>query len=122
MDYNVLYWLDDVLSCLAVLVGVGGAVFLFTQKKKNPAILALVGFLAMGLHPLLDILLYRLIAQYVSSVSYMTLDYAYVCISGPAFLIGVILIVVAFIIGFRGPKLPPPSDAGEDPSGLPPTV
>lgn len=118
MDYNTLYWLDDVISCLGILVGVGGSIFLFTRRKTAPAILALIGFLAMALHPILDIILYRLIAYYSSSGGSVTLDYAYVCIAGPGFFLGAALIVIAFIIGFREPKLPTPAD--DPPAELPP--
>jgi hypothetical protein len=120
MDYNTLYWLDDVISCLGILVGVGGAIFLFTRRKTVPAILALIGFLSMALHPILDILLYRLIAYNSSSGGSASLDYAYVCIAGPGFFLGAVLIVIAFILGFREPKLPPPAD--DPPADLPPAA
>ena len=120
MDYNVLYWLRDAIACLGILVGLGGAIFLFTRKKTVPGILTLVGFLALGLDPLLDIILWRIIAQYASSPNWTTMDYAFVCITGPGHLIGAILIVVAFIMGFREPKLPPPPI--EEPADLPPAV
>ena len=120
MDYNTLYWLDDIISCLGILVGVGGAVFLFTRRKTVPAILALICFIAMALHPLLDIVLYRLIAYNSSSGGTVSLDYAYVCIAGPGFFLGAVLIVSAFILGFREPKLPP---HGDDPAiALPPAA
>lgn len=108
MDYNALYWLDDVISCLGILVGVGGAIFLFTRRKTVPAVLVLIGFLAMALHPILDIILYRLIDYYSSSLtSPLTLDFAYACIAGPGFFIGAILIVIAIVLSFRNPILPP---------------
>jgi membrane-bound metal-dependent hydrolase YbcI (DUF457 family) len=117
MDYNTLYWLDDGISCLGILAGLGGAIFMFTRRKTRPAILALVGFLAMALHPLMDIVLYRLIANLSYSVSLSTLDYVYVCIAGPGFLLGAILITFAFISGFREPK--PTSPAIDPHSTLP---
>jgi hypothetical protein len=118
MDYNTLYWLDDGISCLGILAGLGGAIYLFTRRKTRPAILALVGFLAMALHPLMDIILYRLIANLSSTVSLSTLDYAYVCIAGPGFLLGAILITIAFISGFCDMK--PVSPAIDTQSTLPP--
>lgn len=38
MDCNSLYWLDDVISCLGILLGVGGAIFLLTRRKTVPTI------------------------------------------------------------------------------------
>lgn len=44
----------------------------------------------------------------------------YVCIAGPGSLLGTVLIVIAFIMGFREPKLPPPAD--DPPADLPPAA
>jgi hypothetical protein len=120
-DYNVLYWIKDVFSCVAILIGIGGAVFLFLRKKIAPAILALIGFLAMGLEPILDIIIWRLLNQSATNPNYQAMDFAYVCISAPGFLLGIVLLVVAFVIGFRTPKPPPPAPV-EDIQELPPSA
>jgi hypothetical protein len=39
---------------LGVLVGLGGAVFLFTRKKVMPGVLALIGFIFLGIEPSID--------------------------------------------------------------------
>ena len=43
-NIQILYYLRDALACLGVLVGLGGAVFLFIRRKTLPAILALIGW------------------------------------------------------------------------------
>jgi hypothetical protein len=44
----------------------------------------------------------------------------YYCSTGPSLLFGILLIVLAFILGFREPKLPPPPI--EPPAELPPVA
>jgi hypothetical protein len=122
MDYsalNTLYWLRDAVACLGVLVGVGGAIFLFVRKKTLAAVLSLIGFVFLGLEPLLDMILWRILIN-GDNPNYDLMSTTYVCITGPALFVGIVLIVLAFILGFRGPKLPPPPI--EVPTDLPPIV
>ena len=119
-NIEVFYYLRDAVACLGVLVGLGGAVFLFIRKKTLPAILALIGFAFLGVEPLLDLLLWRVLSN-SSSADYDALNTAYACISGPAMFLGIVVIVLAFILGFREPKLPPPPPV-EPPADLPPAA
>jgi hypothetical protein len=118
-NIEVLYYLRDAVACLGVLVGLGGAVFLLIRKKTLPAILALIGFILLGVEPLLDVLIWRILANN-SSANYDTLNTAYACITGPALFLAILLIVLAFILGLREPKIPPPPI--ESPADLPPVV
>ncbi len=104
---NGLYYLRDAIACLGVLAGLGGAVFLFIRRKTFPAILALIGFLLLGIEPLLDIIIWRLLS-FDSSANFDTLNTVYACTSGLTMFLGAILIAMAFILGFREPKLGPP--------------
>ena len=117
MDYNVLFGVRDAIACLGVLVGLGGAIFLLIRKKTLAGILALIGFIFLGLEPLLDVILYRILSN-TANPNYDLLDTTYGCVTGPALFVGIVLIVLAFILGFREPKLPPPSF--EPPADLPP--
>jgi hypothetical protein len=117
-NYEVLYWLRDVAACLGALVGIGGAVFLFIRKKPLPAVLALIGFVMFSVDPLLDIILWRLIANSAANPNWNTMSATYSCLSGGGALLGSVLIVLAFILAFREPKLPPPPIS----SDLPPAV
>jgi hypothetical protein len=109
----------DAGACLGVLVGLGGAVFLFTRKKVMPGILALIGFILLGIEPSLDVIVWRILANNANA-NFDTLNYAYACITGPTLFLGILLIVLAFILGFRETKLPPPSI--EPPVDLPQTA
>ena len=118
-NIEVLYYVRDAVACLGVLVGLGGAVFLFTRKKPLPAILAMIGFIFLGIEPLLDVVLWRVLGN-SANANYDTLNTAYACITGPTLFLGILLIVLAFILGFKEPKLPPPSI--EPASILPPSI
>lgn len=82
------------------------AVFLFFRKKTLPGILALIGFLFLGIEPLLDVILWRILGN-TASPNWNSMNQAYACITGPTLFLGILLIVLAFILGFRGPILPP---------------
>jgi hypothetical protein len=117
-NINVMYWLRDVVACIGPLVGIGGAIFLFIRKKTLPAVLALVGFLLLAVEPLMDIILWRIVAQAATSPNWESMSTAYACLSGIAMFLGTVAIALAFFLGFREPKLPPPPPVDE--AGLPP--
>jgi len=116
---EVQYYLRDAVACLGVLVGLGGAVFLFIRKEVLPGILALLGFIFLGIEPLLDVILWRILGN-TASPNWDTMNTAYACITGPTLFLGILLIVLAFVLGFREPKLPPPPF--ELPADLPPAA
>jgi hypothetical protein len=116
-NIEVFYYLRDAVACLGVMVGLGGAVFLFTRKKTLPGILALIGFILLGIEPLLDVVVWRILGN-SPSANYDKLNTSYACVTGPALFLGILLIVLAFILAFREPKLPPPPL--EPPADLPP--
>ena len=115
-NIEVYYYIRDAVACLGVMIGVGGAIFLFIKKKTLPAILSLLGFIALGMEPLLDILIWRVLGK-GSNPNWETLNISYACVTGPSLFIGAVLIVLAFILAFREPKLPPPPP----PVDLPPS-
>jgi hypothetical protein len=108
MNIEVLYYARDAVACLGVLVGLGGTIFLFTRKKTLPGILALIGFIFLGIEPLLDVVLWQILAK-SDTANYDTLNTVYACVTGPALFLGILLIVLALVLGLREPKLPPPS-------------
>jgi hypothetical protein len=116
---EILYYVRDAAACLGVLVGLVGAVILFIRKKTFPGILALIGFFLLGVEPLLDVIIWRVIS-YNASANYDTLNSAYACGSGLAMFLGAVLVALAIILGFREPKLPPPMTEDEPPTELPP--
>jgi hypothetical protein len=114
-NIEILYYIRDAVACLGILIGLGGAVFLFIKKKTLPAVLSLLGFLALGLEPLLDLVLWRVLGS-ASNPDWDSLNTAYACVTGPSLFLGVVLIALAFFIAFREPKLPPPPTADLPPS------
>ncbi|KAF0107390.1 MAG: hypothetical protein FD146_1868 [Anaerolineaceae bacterium] len=114
---DIYYYIRDTLACLGVLIGIGGAVFLFVKKKTLPAILSLVGFLFLAVEPILDLVIWQWLS-YQEAFDYEPLTTAYACISGPAMFLGAAFIALAFFLAFREPKLAPPPP----PDDLPPAI
>jgi hypothetical protein len=124
-DYiNTMYYLRDILLCVGFLVGMIVGIFLIVRKHVLAGILAILGFALIGLEPIIDYLIFRVLyAQELSDAAYTTLEYAYPCISAPAIFIGTILLVVALILAVRNHKPPastqppaPPSPEGDLPA------
>ncbi len=60
--YIALYYVRIALTCLALLVGVGGGIFLLVRRQVWPGLLALAGFVLLSLDPLANFVLPRLLA------------------------------------------------------------
>jgi hypothetical protein len=116
-NIELMYYLRDAVAFLGVLIGLGSAVFLFIRKKPLSAGLALAGFIFLGIEPFLDVLLWRILS-YQENANYNSLNSIYACVSGPTMFLGIGMLVLAFVLGFREPKLPPPPI--DSSSSLPP--
>jgi hypothetical protein len=103
------YYIRDAVACVGVLIGFGGTVFLFIRKKPTAAVLSALGFIFLGLEPLLDVVLWRVLGA-GSNPNWDSLNTAYACVTGPSLFVGVLFIVLAFIVALREPKLPPPPE------------
>jgi hypothetical protein len=60
-----------------------------------------------GFEPLLDVILWCILGNNANA-NYDTLNYTYAYITGPALFLGILIIVLAFFLGFWEAKLPPP--------------
>jgi hypothetical protein len=106
-NITTYYYIRDAVACVGVLIGFVATVFLFIRKKAAAAILSALGFIFLGLEPLLDIVLWRVLGN-GSNPNWDSLNTAYACITGPSLFLGVVFLVLAFILATREPKLPPP--------------
>ncbi len=118
---EVFYYVRDGAACLGVLVGLVAAVFLFTRKKTFPGVLALIGFFLLGIEPLLDVIIWRVLSLN-QSADFNLLNEVYACGSGLAMFLGVVLVALAIFLGFREPKLPPPPPPADETLISPPPI
>jgi hypothetical protein len=115
------YYIRDAVACVGVLLGFGATIFLFIRKKTAAAVLSALGFIFLGLEPLLDIILWRVLGA-GSNPNWDNLNTAYACVTGPSLFVGVLFIVLAFIVVLREPKLPPPPPTSEPPADILPPL
>ena len=98
-EFIDVFWnIRDAVICVGFLVGIGAGIFLVVRKQKISGILAMLGFCLFGLEPIADFIVYRVLYKQDYGVeTYQTFDYVYLCISAPAFFLGSIALVIAFI-------------------------
>jgi hypothetical protein len=120
-NIETYYYIRDAVACVGVLIGFGATIFLFIRKKAGAAILSLLGFVFLGLEPLLDIILWRVLGS-TSNPNWDTLNTTYACVTGPSLFLGVVCLVLAFIFALRELKLPPPPQPSEPPADVIPPL
>jgi len=115
-NIEVLYCLRDAVICMGVLAGLLGAVLLFARRKVLPGILALIGFILLGIEPILDIVLWRILGH-GELPDWNKLNTFYACASGPSLFLGIVLLAAGLFLAApkETPRLPE-----EIPLGRPP--
>jgi hypothetical protein len=95
------YDIRDGLLCVITLFGLIGGILLLVRRKILPGILALVGFLLLGVYPASSILIWNVLAK-GSNPNYDTLDWAYYCAQSAALVIGFLAIIGALLASAFG--------------------
>ncbi len=98
--YTIPYNLRDALMCLGFLIGVGGGVFLIIRKQAAAGGLAIAGFILFGIDPILEVVIWRIIAPNATNID--VLNWTYVCISAPATFLGTAALIAALVMAARG--------------------
>lgn len=114
-NIEVLYYIRDAVICVGVLAGFLGATLLFIRRKVLPGSLALMGFTLLGIEPILDIVLWRILGHR-ELPDWTTLNTIYACASGPSLFLGIVLLAAGLFLAAHTetPRLP-----GENPPGQP---
>ena len=98
MDYNVPFYIRNVILCIGFLVGVCAGIYLIIRKHILAGILAIIGFTLFALEPIADIIIYRILFTYeLEEQMYSSLDWAYACTSTVAFFIGSVALMIALV-------------------------
>jgi ABC-type sulfate transport system permease component len=104
--YNLPYNVRDVLLRLGFLVGMGVGVFLIVRKQVVAGGLTVTAFVLFSLDPLLEVILFRVLWNTMSTdSSYQALNWTYACASSAANLLGVGALLVALILAVRNSRL-----------------
>jgi hypothetical protein len=113
--YTLPYNLRDAILCLTFLAGAAAGVLAITRQYKTTGILTLVGFLLLGIDPILEVLIFRVFMNNYMGENYGMFNWAYVCLSTPANLIGVGCLIAAVFVAIR----PKPSEVDNSPIHAP---
>ena len=101
MDISLVYNLRDALLCLSFLVGVGAGVMAIVRQYRITGILALVGFLLLGVDPIAEILIFSVFLNNYSGNNFEIFNWAYLCISTPAIILGIGCLIAALFTAIR---------------------
>ncbi len=107
---NTFYYLHLALTCLGFLLGLGMGVFLIIRKRLLPGILALAAFFLFSLSPILNVVVFRWLMQWLwSHDTYAGASMVVNCISGFADLLASAALIAAFVLMLR-PESKPSKD------------
>jgi hypothetical protein len=106
-NIEALYYIRDAIICVGVLAGFLGATLLFIRRKVLPGSLALMGFTLLGIEPILDIVLWRILGR-EELPDWNTLNTVYACTSGSSLFLGLVLLAAGLFLAAHPetPRLP----------------
>ena len=113
-NYMTPFSLRDALLCLVFLVGLGAGILAITRKQQKVGAFVLAGFLLLGLDPLTEMLIFNVLSpQLGSGDNYEMFNWAYVCISTPATILGILSLLAGLYFALQ-PALGGPTQQQPD--------
>lgn len=100
-SYNLPFNLRDLLLCLTFLTGAAVGVFTITKQHKTAGFLTLLGFLFLGIDPIAEVLIFRVLMNTYIGANYELYYWAYMFISTSASLTGVGCLIAALMFAIR---------------------
>jgi hypothetical protein len=109
-NYMIPFILRDALLCLVFLIGLGLGVVAITRKQPKIGAFILAGFFLLGLDPMAEMLIFNVLSPNLgNSDNYLAFNWAYVCISVPATVLGTLSVLAALYFALQPAA---PKDAG----------
>lgn len=99
--YNLPYNLRDALLCLSFLVGAVVGIMAITRQHRTTGLLTLAGFLLLGLDPIAEMIIFRVIMSNYGGENFETFNWMYVCISTPVIMLGTACLIAAVLNAIR---------------------
>jgi len=99
--YNLPYNLRDAVLCLSFLIGAGAGIMAITRQHRTTGILMLAGFLMLAIDPIIEVIIFRVLWMNYAGENYDIFNWAYVCISTPATIIGLGCLTAAIFTAIR---------------------
>lgn len=119
-SYMIPFVLRDTLLCLVFLVGIAAGVIAITRKQQKVGAFMLAGFLLLALDPLTEMIVFNVLSPASGgNVDHQNFNWAYICISTPATILGTLSLLAALYFALR----PAPNKVENDmPSNEPMTI
>ncbi len=93
--YNLPYNLRDALICLSFLVGAAVGIMAINRQHRTTGLLTLAGFLLLGIDPIAEVIIFRVIMSAYGGENFEVFNWAYVCISIPVIMLGAGCLIAA---------------------------
>jgi hypothetical protein len=92
----------DALLCLLFLVGIIAGGLAISRNQGRIGALVIAGFLLLGIDPLSEFVIFNFVsANLGDSVDFSVINWAYVCISGFADIVGFLALIAAIYLALQ---------------------
>ena len=110
MNLDYIWYARDAILCLVSALGAVAAL-LFALRRKKPAIwVAVAAFLLVAAEPISDLVFWRILALN-PDVNYAPLTWSYACITTPALVLALALLLASVFLSARPPSPGDPPQA-----------
>lgn len=100
--YMMPFIVRDALLCLLFLVGIIAGGLAISRNQRRIGALVIAGFLLLGIDPLSEFVIFNIVsANLADTVDYGVFNWAYVCISGFADIVGFLALIAAIYLALQ---------------------
>ena len=100
--YMMPFIVRDALLCLLFLVGIIAGGLAISRNQSRIGALVIAGFLLLGIDPASEFIIFNLLSSNLGdSVDYAVFNWAYVCVSGFADIVGFLALIAAIYLALQ---------------------
>jgi hypothetical protein len=100
--YMMPFIVRDALLCLLFLVGIIAGGLAISRNQGRIGALVIAGFLLLGIDPLSEFIIFNFVSTSLGdSVDFAAFNWAYVCVSGFADIVGFLALIAAIYLAVQ---------------------